>query len=114
VAARELLRDAALNRLGSLADLTARAASLGLGMRMGYVLLALCITPEHSDALPAVVGAASAATRRVLGPASLVADVEGDVVAVAVVPRAEPGCLRVLVERFADELDAALLSGVRR
>ena len=109
VAGRELLRDAALNRLGSLADLTARAEALGLVMRPGHQLLALCVTPESSDALPAVVGAATAASRQVLGAAALVADVEGDVVAVAVVARTiEPDGVRSLVERFAEQLEARL------
>jgi len=56
-----------------------------------------------------VVGAATSASRQVLGASALVADVEGDVVAVAVVPRtAEPDAVRSLVERFAEQLDARL------
>jgi purine catabolism regulator len=107
VAGRELLRDAALNRLGSLAELTLRAEALGLVMRPGHHLLALCVTPEQSDALPAVVGAAAAAARQILGASALVADVEDDVVAVAFVARTtEPDGVRAVVERFAEQLDA--------
>lgn len=107
-AAADLLRDLASGRYLSSADITARAADLGLRARPHHRLLALVVSTTTLTAgrtgAPVVIGA----VRRVLGPA-IAAELDGEVVVAASVPSAE---LRHRLTELVGVIDAELRATV--
>ena len=114
VAGAELLRDIVTGRYLSTAELTSRAAGVGLTLRPGQRAIALCVpnrphpsrppgpTPTQSVPSPtaSILIAARAAAARVFGTA-LVAEHEGDILIGAAV---RPRKVRTVLDRFAVEL----------
>lgn len=106
-AGAELLRDIVTGRYAGAAELTTRALGAGLTVHQGHKTIALCLPPRSArTAANTVMIAAREAARQVLG-ASLVAEVDGDVLVAAVV---RPSDLRAVVARFADAVERELRS----
>ena len=106
-AGAELLRDIVTGRYAGAAELTTRALGAGLTVHHGHKIIALCLPPRSARTVAnTVMIAAREAARQVLG-ASLVAEVDGDVLVAAVV---RPSDLRAVVARFADAVERELRS----
>lgn len=100
-ARRELLRDIALDRVGSAAEVTARAEAVGVAPREGQSLVAVCFGLAPRTAMRAALNAVTEAGRQVLGN-SLVADVEGDVLLAGRTSVRGDSELREVAARLAD------------
>lgn len=106
-ASRELLRDIALNRFASAAELSARAAGVGVVTRPSERLVAVCLRVEGARTERTAINASLEAARRTFGPA-LVADVDGDLLMTGSAPITDDGALRAMLERLADTIDVEL------
>jgi purine catabolism regulator len=106
-AGRELLRDIARNRFGSVGELAARAAAVGLTPRPGQVLVAVCFGVDPGTSTRAAVNAATEAGRRVFGTA-LVADVDEDVLLAGATAAGTDTALRRVLGQLADAIDSEL------
>ena len=112
----ELLRDMVTGRYASTADLVSRALGVGLVVRPGQRVVAICVrarasSPADSSGMTgrATLIAAREVATRVYG-ASLVAEHDGDILIGALT---RPRELRPTLERFADELAEELRSTLR-
>lgn len=106
-ARRELLRDIALNRFRSAAELEARAEAVGISCRRGERLVAVCLGVDKATSEQAALNAATEAARQVFG-AALVADVDDDVLLAGAARCPDDAALRQLLHRIADTVDAEL------
>lgn len=113
-AAADLLRDLASGRYVSSADISTRAAALGLATRPGHRVIALVVRTTTRTAGRSGTEATLEATRRVLGPA-LAVELDGEVVIAASIPLAEMrGRLSELVASIDKELQATVGGSVSR
>lgn len=117
-AGADLLRDIVTGRYRSSADLTSRALGVGLLVRPGQRVIAICVRARGTRGSTWATDAAAAATAliavrevasRVYG-ATLVLEHEGDILIGALT---RPRELRSSLDRFADEVGRELRSTVR-
>lgn len=99
-----LLRDIAEGRYASSAELTSRAAAVGLVLGGRRRAVAICLATSTGRPGRSGVAAVTEAARRVFGPA-LVTDIGDDVVAAVTTDARD---LRARLARLADETDAEL------
>jgi purine catabolism regulator len=106
-AGRELLLDMALNRFRTAAELSARAAEVGLVARGGQLLVAVCVSVNGTDNANALGHAAGEAGRRVFG-SCIMTRLDGDILMAGGADLPDDQALRALLRRIADTMEAEL------